>query len=156
MLKAINWIGCLFLSLSSFAQLNQFTFEEVDSLNKLRSKPIVVFLHTNWCSYCEAMMQTTFKDEELIQTLNDHFYYIPFDAESENDVVFQSHTFTFQPNGNKQGVHQLAIELGKFNGGLSYPTTCILNQDHEIIFQYNELMTKDHLLLVLQDLIQSK
>ncbi|MGB0424547.1 MAG: thioredoxin, partial [Flavobacteriales bacterium] len=79
-----------------------------------------------------------------------------FDAENQNDVVFQSHTFTFQPNGNKQGVHQLAIELGKFNGTLSYPTTCVLNTDMEIVFQYNELMTKDHLLMVLQELVQSK
>lgn len=155
MLKAINCIGLFLVSMGTFAQLNRFTFEEVDSLHQRSQKPVVVFLNTEWCSYCAAMEQTTLKDQQVIELLNEQFYFVSFDVESKTDVVFQAHLFKFQPNGAANGIHELAQELGEFNGSLSYPTTCFLNKELEIVFQYNELMTANNLLLVLNNILSS-
>lgn len=140
------------MSLGCMAQLNRLTFQEVDSLSAIEPKPVVVFMHTHWCSYCAAMEQTTLQDEEVIELLNKAFYFISFDAESTEDVTFQSHHFKFRPSGYQQGVHELALELGEINGKLSYPTTCFLNGQFEITYQHNQLMNKEQLLMLLNQI----
>ena len=51
-----------------------YSFQEVDSLQQLSPRPVMVFVHTDWCKYCLMMEETTFKNEELIRELNLNFY----------------------------------------------------------------------------------
>lgn len=62
------------------AQLIIRTFEEVDTLSV--KKPVIIFLHTDWCKYCRVMEETTFKNKEVIEKLNSDYYFVSFDAES--------------------------------------------------------------------------
>lgn len=120
---------------SGFAQLKTHSFEEVVQLSKENPKPIVVFMHTNWCKYCKIMEHVTFKDSRIIATLNENFYFISFDAETKKDIIFNNHTFQFQPNGTNTGIHQLAIALATIENQVVYPTLTILESDNSILFQ---------------------
>ena len=120
---------------SGFAQLKTYSFEEVVQLSKENPKPIVVFTHTNWCKYCKIMEHVTFKDSRIIATLNENFYFISFDAETKKDIIFNNHTFQFQPNGTNTGIHELAIALATIENQIVYPTLTILESDNSILFQ---------------------
>lgn len=150
---------CLFISLisvSAQAQLINRSFEEVDSLRQSQPKPIAVFIHTDWCKYCAQMKATTFKNENVTQLLNEAYYFISFDAETNQPITFNEHTFTFDPNGRRSGTHQLAKALGTIDGKLVYPTFVILNPELEIIFDYNGLMKGKIMTKVLKQLSNHK
>lgn len=140
-MKQLLYFFILINSTAGFAQqLNHYTFEQIDSLRQVESRPVVIFIHTDWCKYCQNMENTTLQNERTVQILNEQFYFITLNGEEERTIQFQGRTFHYQPSGNNTGVHALAEALGKMDGTLSYPALCILNQDNEIIFQYNAFL----------------
>ena len=137
---------------SSFAQLKTYSFEEVEQLSKENPKPIVVFIHTNWCKFCKIMKNTTFKDPKITTELNENFYFISFNAESKKEIIFSNHKFQFQPNGTNTGIHELATALATINKQVVYPTLTILQTDNSIVFQQASFISAKALLLILDKL----
>lgn len=134
---------------SGFAQLKLYSFEQIDSLQAIQKKKTIVFIHTDWCQFCQAMKNTTFKDKAIIEDLNTNFYFVDFNAEEKQTILFNQHSFTFKSNGNNSGTHELAIALGTMNNQITYPVVCILNSENDIIFQYNNYLTITDFRLVL-------
>ncbi|KFF19448.1 thioredoxin family protein [Flavobacterium hydatis] len=127
----------LFLGITStgFAQLSFYSFEQIDSLQQIQKRKVIVFIHTDWCKYCQAMKNSTFKNETIITQLNNNFYFVDFNAEEKRTIHFNNQTFNYKPNGNSSGVNELAIQLGTVNNQITYPIVCVLNPENEIIFQ---------------------
>ena len=148
------WLWAIFLiqPLLGFAQMQTHSFEEIDQLQHIENKNIVVFISTSWCKYCRAMENTTFKQPEVIALLNSDFLYTELDAEEERDISFNGHIFKFRPTGTHTGIHELAAQLATVDGKMSFPTLYILNPDYEIIFQYNQFLSAEDLLKVLNAL----
>lgn len=136
----------------SFAQLKTFEFKELDSLQRTSKKPVAIFIHTDWCRYCGAMKNVTFKKDDVVQLLNEKFYLVSFNAEQKESIRFKGRQFEYQPTGVNTGINQLAIELGLVKGQLSYPTLCFLNSDYKIIYQHAGYIAADKLVAVLQKL----
>ena len=126
----------------NFSQFKTHTFEEAEKLSLENPKPFVVFIHTSWCKYCKMMQNSTFKNEEVIQQLNENFYFISFDAEAKNDITFNNHIFKFKPKGNNSGIHELAESLSN----QTYPTITILNPDYAILVQIESFVNAKQLL----------
>lgn len=148
MSKAIPFLFLIFLlsSGSSYGQVaNGLTFEQLDSLQQIEKRPVLVFIHTSWCRYCQAMEHTTFQDEEVNELLNKDFYFVTLDAEEKRDITLKGHTFSYQPTGSGSGQHELAQILGQVNGKLAFPTLCFLNSNNEIIYQSNGFLTAKQL-----------
>ena len=135
-----------------FSQIRTYHFEQVDSLQKKQKRNVAVFIHTDWCKYCQTMQNTTFKNDSIIKVLNDKFYFIDLNAEKKRNVIFNNHTFKFKPTGANTGTHELADQLGAVNNKISYPTLCFLNADSEIIFQYNQFINSKDLQIILKRL----
>ena len=155
MIKKITllYFFILFLSYNSIIaqkKLSVKSFDQIDSLVKLSSKKIVVFIHTDWCKYCLKMHQTTFKNEEIIKELNQNFLFISFDAETKEAITFNHQQFNYIPNSSDSGIHELAKALATLNKKVSYPTLCILNSKYEIIFQYNQYLNANQLKNILE------
>ena len=149
----VVFITCLnLLPSTGQAQRSHYTFEQLDSLQRTEPRPVAVFIHTDWCKYCAAMKNTTLRDPSVIELLNEQYYFISLDAESKQDIRLRGHTFFFKPSGHRQGVHELAEQLGTVDGVLAYPTLCILNADYEIIFQHNQFIRAVDLANVLEKL----
>lgn len=136
------------------AQPTTLSFESVDSLQQTDPRPVVVFIHTDWCRFCSAMKTRTFADEAVIEILNEYFYFVDFDAESSAPIVFNRRIFNYKPTGATTGIHELAEVLGSINGKVAYPALCIMSPDNEIIFQQNYFMNADELMGVLDYLIE--
>jgi len=143
-------LGC-FAPHLVMGQLNTSSFESIDSLQKVEYRPVVVFIHTDWCKYCQQMKHTTFKNQEVVNELNSKFYFVDFNGESKDEITYLGNKFKYNPTGAKAGVHELAQELGTIKGKLNYPCICILNAKNEITFQYGGKMDKKSLMAVLSE-----
>ncbi len=145
-------LGLISYPSASFSQLVSHSFEQVDSLQITRKKPIVVFIHTRWCKYCWVMRDITLKDGRIIDLLNKNYYFVEFDAEDKRPIIFNKRRFNYQPTGSNTGLHQLASALGEIDGLVSFPVLCLLNADYEIIFQYNQYLCPKELIPILEQL----
>ncbi|MFV8441301.1 thioredoxin family protein [Flavobacterium sp. LB2P44] len=137
---------------SGFAQLHSVSFEQIDSLQGVEKRKTIVFIQTDWCQFCHAMKNTTFKNGEIITELNSAFYFVDLNAEEEKTIVFNKTTFQFKPTGNSSGTHELAIALGTISKQLNFPVLCVLNSKNEIIFQHSGYLKPKELKLILAKL----
>jgi thioredoxin-related protein len=153
-MKKIAIIVCFlfFVIPSGFAQLKTYSFEQIDSLQRNQNRKIIVFIHTDWCKYCQAMKNTTFKNKEVIKTLNENFYFITLNAEEKRTISFNSRKFIFKTNGDTKGIHELADELATINNQTTYPAICVLNAQNEIVFQESNYLPAKEFLMVLNQL----
>lgn len=106
------------------------TFEEAVAKSKTEPRKIFIDVYTDWCGWCKVMDRDTFNDPHVAKILNEDFYPVKFNAEQQEDVVFNGHTFKFIPYGNK-GTHELAMSL--LSNKLSYPSVVFLNEKFEIL-----------------------
>ncbi len=144
---------CLGFFLSSYAQLKTYSMEEVESLNTKSPKPILVFIHTDWCKYCKLMENTTLKEQKVIEELNNLFYFVSLNAENKEKITYNQHTFVYKPTGASTGHHELATELATINGQITYPTITILDPKNEIVYQKNSYLKADAFLKVINKTI---
>ena len=149
-MKNSIYIICFLLAIQTgFAQLNLRKFEQIDSLQKVEKRKVIVFIHTDWCKFCQVFQSKTLKNEAIIKLLNEKFYFINFNAQEKRTIAFNKQKFQFKPTGIDSGTHELAVQLGTINGKINYPTLCFLNENNEIIFQHNGFInTKDFKLLL--------
>lgn len=142
------------LTLQSFSQKQKkfpetYSFTELSMLQQKERRPVLVFLHTDWCKYCFAMKKKTFTDERVINLLNKSFYFIMLNGETKENITFNGHTFTYKPSGTTTGTHELAEALATIDGRVEYPGLVILNAGNEIAFQDNSFLTKEQLFNIL-------
>ena len=142
----------LFLAFPVLGQMKMYSFSELESLNKIEPRPILVFVHTSWCKYCKMMENSTFKNQEAIQLLNNDFYFVSLNAEDQSDITFLNHTFKFKPTGKNTGVHELAVELATIDNTIAYPTIVGLASDYSILFQKHSYTNAKELITLLQKL----
>lgn len=145
-------ITSLLMARPAFAQLKTAGFEQLDSLQKIDKKPVVVFLHTSWCKYCAMMMNTAFEDKEVITTLNEKFHLVFFNPEEKKNILFRNTLFKYQSTGLNTSMNELALRLALIDGQLMYPSICILNPGYQIIYQHAGFLRTKEFLKILDTL----
>lgn len=140
----------IMLAQFSFAQIAQIKFEQLDSLQKIEKRPVVVFLYTSWCKYCGIMKNITLKNDEVVRVLNQKYYFVSLDVEEKKDILFRQHTFSYKPTGANTGVNELAEQLGTINSQFAYPAICFLNVDYEIIYQQQGYVSARQLVAIMR------
>lgn len=131
------------------SQFSGLSFSQLDSLQLEEARPVIVFLHADWCRYCEGMKKNVFSDVQVKKRLAEGFYFLDFNGESQRPVTFREHVFKFKPNGKGQGVHELAEALGSIDGVLSYPSIVVLDPKLEVIYQNASFINKKQFLKLL-------
>ena len=142
----------ILIPIGSFSQIISYKFEQLDSLQKVEKRNVAIFIHTNWCKYCQTMQNTTLKNDSIIEQLNKKFYLINLNAEQKKDIVFNGHTFKYKPTGINTGIHELAEQLATIDNKVAYPTISFLNTNNEIIFQYDQFINSTNLDIILKRL----
>lgn len=125
------------------AQPRVVKITEVDSLMEQQAKPILVLLSTAWCTYCQMQQHQLQKNPDFAEH-GDLFYFITFDAESKADVSFQGQPYSFRPTGKNTGTHELARALNG-PGTLAFPTWVLLDQQYQVLFRHNGVLTAKQL-----------
>lgn len=100
---------------------------------RVRPRPVLVKVYTEWCRYCKLQDLTTFQNKDVANRLNTSFYAVALNAESREPVRLAGHTFTFRPTGPGSGVHELALALARDESGqVVYPTVVLLDEKLEV------------------------
>lgn len=142
----------LIASIQCSAQGQALSFEALDSALLKQAKKTLIFLHTDWCKYCEAMKQTSFQDAKLKAYLEENYYFVSFDAESRESVLFAGKEFVFLQNGQGTGSHEMALELMQSIEKPAYPALVFLNEKREIIYVITGYLDADEILSILKEI----
>ena len=107
------------------------TWKEVQEAEKKEHRKIFVDVYTDWCGWCKRMDAGTFTNPEIIQYMNQNFYAIKFDAETQSTINFNGKDYKFIPQGTK-GYNELAAQI--LNGQMSYPTSVYFDEKLDELF----------------------
>lgn len=129
----------LCLSAVCQAQVKPVSLSDVDSLMAKEPKLVLILLTTNWCTYCHAQKRQI-KKNKTFGTKSNLFYYVEFDAESKESIVFQGKEYHFQPTGIGTGIHELAPALLEPER-LAFPTWILLDKNYYPLLQYSGILT---------------
>jgi len=108
------------------SKVNWLTFEEAIQKNKENPKKVLVDLYTEWCTWCTKMEKGTFDHPAIAEYINENFYPVKLDAETKGNITFKGNTYSFRPEANRRGVHEIAIYLTRKK--LNYPSVIFLDE----------------------------
>ncbi|MEE1943882.1 thioredoxin fold domain-containing protein [Pedobacter sp. KR3-3] len=141
----VIWVMLLGLGPAK-SQSRAFGFKQLDSLQKIAQRKVLVFVYTDWCSYCKAMEQQVFNARTIQEELKQNYYWIALNAEEKSPISYRGHTFVFKAS---KGVHELAIALMSDEKQMAFPFLTILDANNQICFQYEGFMNVAELKKVL-------
>ena len=131
----INWI--------SFNQLN-------DSL-KVKPKKVFVDFYADWCRYCKEMEKTTFQAPDVITELNDNYYAVRMDVETEEVVEFGNQTFINKRKKRMNPVHDLALLLAsRKDHPFSLPAYVLFDENFVATSRYFQYLDVKAMLKILE------
>ncbi len=108
---------------SLFAQVydvDVYALDEAIELAQSNDKKVLINVYADWCPYCERMHKNTYTDETVIAAIDDNFYLVMINIESENLV-------------NYLGNEMTEIEFAQSLNSNSLPTTFFMNRDGALL-----------------------
>lgn len=100
------------------------------------NKPTVIFFHTDWCSYCKIQQKQIEKDAEVSFILKNHYNFIDFDAESQQEKIYNNKRY----KPVKNSTHEFVKMFFPKSSQIAYPLWIILDQNQNIIFKHEGLI----------------
>lgn len=138
-------------SAQQITTVDWLTFEQLEDSLAQTPKKIFIDFYTDWCRYCRKMDKAVFTQSKVIQLLNEDYYAIRFDAETEEAVIFSGRTFINNQIGKtRTPLHQIAQLLALQKGQFTAPTLVILDADFRVKKRYFEYLSGRELLNALQ------
>lgn len=139
------------LSAQEKQSVNWLTFEQLEDSLSVKQKKVFIDFTTDWCTYCRKMDKVVFTKPALVKLLNDEYYSVRFDAETNKEVQFGGQTFiNDQLKKSRTPVHQIAQLLALRGGQFAPPTLVLLNEEFEVTARYFEYMDSKKLLKALE------
>lgn len=153
-MRILFFVSLLFWIQSSALaqQVKWTTFEELPSKMRAEPRPVMIFIHTDWCKFCALQENKTFTDSIVVRILNEKYYAVKLNAEDKKTIIFLGKKYHYKPNGAGSGEHELAVLLGKKNGVLSFPTTVLLSDNWQVSGRKSEFIDRQTLRYQLDDL----
>jgi thioredoxin-related protein len=99
------------------------SYAEAAELAEDEQKKVMIFLEAEWCTVCKRMHREVFTNEEIISLLNNDFYSVRIDIESDERISVREKMITKK-------------EFSKSVGIYGTPTILFLNSEEEVIGNY--------------------
>ena len=128
------------------------SFEELEDSLAAKPKKVFIDFYTDWCTYCRKMDKSVFTKPEVIDLLNEEYYAVRFNAETNVSINFGGQVLINDQVGkSRKPIHQIAQLLALRNGIFVAPTLIILDEDFRVISRYFEYMDSRRLLKALKN-----
>lgn len=144
----------LFCSLNLFPQSNGevewLKFEQLEDSLKSNPKKVFVDFYADWCGPCLKMQRTTFKDKEVIKTLNSDYYSVRMNVESADTIRFGGQSFVNERQNRRNPVHQIPLLMGRRkNKAFNLPVLVFLDQNFTAKARYFQYLDAEQFLEIL-------
>lgn len=123
--------------------LNWYTMEDLEKMQNVKGKKVLVDMYTSWCGYCKMMDRKTFTNPDVINYLNKEFVLVKFNAEQKEPISFKGKEYEWL-KGRRNGVNKLALKL--MGSRMVYPTMVYLDDTFEVITTSPGYKTPEQLL----------
>lgn len=143
----------LFLGIDANAQekVQWLSFEQLEDSLNVNQKKVFIDFTTDWCTYCRKMDKVVFTKPAVVRLLNDQYYAVRFDAETDAAVEFGGQTFiNDQLKTSRTPVHQIAQLLALRGGQFAPPTMVVLDEKFKVTARYFEYMDSKKLMKALE------
>lgn len=142
----------LLLSNSLLAQkkdnnvVNWISFEQLSDSLDTNPKKVLLFFHTEWCTYCKKMMKEAFTDNAIVDKINNDYYAVHFDAESVEPLLFDNIMLRNTSAKKKKGdFHQIVTLLLPDNQVL-FPSIITLDSSFKMLKKKQKYLSIKELL----------
>ncbi len=133
--------------------INWLTFENLEVAINEKPKPVFINFYTDWCVYCKKMDRKVFTNPEVIELINNHYYAVRFNAESNAEFTFEGQTFKNEEFGKSRNpLHQIVQLLALRNGQFVAPTMVILDKEFNILSRHFQYMSSKKILETLKSI----
>jgi len=137
---AISFFLCTSASAQKAKSVHWLSFEQLEDSLATKPKKVFIDFYTDWCTYCRKMDRVVFTNPNVIQTLNEQYYAVRFNAETDSSINFGGQSFINNQVGkSRTPIHQIAQLLALRRGKFVAPTMVILNKEFKVTarhFQY--------------------
>ncbi|MDA3952366.1 MAG: DUF255 domain-containing protein [Bacteroidales bacterium] len=141
-LLVVASIGLLKTSFAQEEIVKWYSMEDALELNKIEQRKIFIDVYTDWCGWCKKMDASTFTNPAIAKILNEEYYAVKFDAETNDTINFGGKLF-INEGGKSRSPHQLAVAL--LQGKMSYPSVAYLNEQNQLLTSVPGYYTADKL-----------
>lgn len=128
--------GMIFLfsiAVTSAQEIKWMTMNEALEAQKKQPKKILMDAYTTWCGPCKLMDEKTFKNKDVVNYVNQHFYAVKFNAEGTEEVMYQDFNYTnpnYDPNRKGRNSQHFFANALKING---YPSLVFFDEESNVI-----------------------
>ncbi len=129
---------------SSLGQVNTVAVSDLDSVMGVEAKPVLMLLSTEWCKYCQIQKHQLKKNKD-INSGQDDFYYVEFDAELKDSIVFNGKNYAYKSTGLSTGIHELTLALNSTKEEISFPRWVLLDSNYQLLYQHNGVLASRQL-----------
>lgn len=126
---------------------NWSSWESFQTSQKPKQRKTLLFIFTDWCSWCKKMEGETFSQPGVSKYMNEHFNLIRFNAEQKEEINFKGKKYGFIRVGSKGYNEWVAVLL---NGQVSFPSIVFLDEAGEVVQPISGFKSPEQLLLIMQ------
>ena len=135
----------------STEKINWISFNELNDSLQVKPKKVFVGFYADWCVYCKEMDRTTFKNDEVIKELNQNYYAVKMNIESDEKITFGNQTFINRRAKKLNPVHEIALLLAsRKNKPFSLPAYLVFNEKFEAQARYFQYLDPKALLNIIR------
>ena len=122
--------------------VKMYSITEVEKLQKKKPKKVLVNINSGFCNSCKVMEKTTYVDSSIASYINDNFYLVNFNAETNDTIVFKNEKY-FKSAVNGFPLHNLSLKLTA--NRFSLPALCLLDEELNPIDVLNFYQSPEHI-----------
>ncbi len=147
---AVSLFLCAPLSAQEVESVRWLSFEELEDALAAKPKKVFIDFYTDWCTYCRKMDKVVFTNSDVIDILNEQYYAVRFNAETDSTITFGGQLFfNDQVGKSRTPIHQIAQLLALREGRFIAPTLVLLDEAFRVTSRYFEYMDSKKLLKAL-------
>ena len=151
LLFSISFFQCTSLSAQETESIQWLSFEQLEDSLAKHPKKVFIDFHTDWCTYCRKMDKVVFTKPQVVKMLNENYYAVRFDAETESEITFGGQKLVNNQLGkSRTPIHQIAQLLASRGGQFAPPVLVMLDEKFKVTARYFHNMDSKKLLAALK------